>query len=524
MKSRISSLTLLVLTLLISGSVFSQNNSKDALNSITASEIKDHLYFLASDYLKGRVATTPEYAIASQYVSAQFAAAGLEPVVEDEDGNMSYFQGVPFAKTTYSDDFKWTISKGESKNELIHNEDFKVLLGSNLNHENLQLAWVGYGILEADNKWDDFKDLDLSGKMMVCISGAPTKKGKPVLPQEIHDKYVGPMGFQSKIGVLFSQGAAGLIFIDIDGSTGMQFEQMPSQFSTEKYVFKGNESSGGGSFPSIYIAKKEFLNTVMGDSKNNPLNDLEKILKNYKPQLLEDTFLNASIEILNEDIITSNNVIGMVRGTDPELQNEYIVVGAHLDHVKPQQGQICNGADDNASGSSGVIEIAEAIAMNPCKRSVLFVTWTAEEMGLIGSRFFVNSDLFPKEQLKFNINLDMIGRSSTENEESRAHYVVTNKKYVDELEAFIDELNDGITDFPLIVDNDTDSPGGSDHQSFISEGIPGFFFFSGLHSDLHRPTDDADKIDYPKAESISKLGFLIAQKLANMEVVPSFEK
>ncbi|MBT5425832.1 MAG: M28 family peptidase, partial [Bacteroidetes bacterium] len=374
-------------------------------------------------------------------------------------------------------------------------------------------------------KWNDFKGLDVKGKIMICMGGAPIKKGKPVLPEDIHKKYIGQQGFSTKISqTLFRKGAAGIILIDLDSEIGVGYDQIPSQISKEKYVFKGDDNeSQMGSFPSIYLVKSNFLNTIFADSKNNPLKNPDNILKHYKTQVLEDTYLTAGIEIISEDIILSNNVIGMVAGTDPELKNEYIVVGAHLDHVSPQQGQVCNGADDNASGSSGVMEIAEAVAMNPFKRSVIFITFTAEEMGLIGSRFFLNSDLFPKEQIKFNINMDMIGRSDPKNEESRAHYVVTHKKYVNELEAFINEINDGVTDFPLIINNDEDSPGGSDHQSFIGEDIPAFFFFSGLHRDLHRPTDDADKIDYPKAESISKLAYLIASKLANMETVPSFE-
>ena len=128
----------------------------------------------------------------------------------------------------------------------------------------------------------------------------------------------------------------------------------------------------------------------------------------------------------------------------------------------------------------------------------------------------------PLEQVKFKLNMDMIGRSSPENEESRAHYVVSDKKYIDALEEFINEMNEGVTDFPLIFDNDDDSPGGSDHQSFINAGIPAFFFFSGVHPDLHQPGDDAEKIDYAKAASICKLGYRITTKLANMETVPSF--
>ena len=275
--------------------------------------------------------------------------------------------------------------------------------------------------------------------------------------------------------------------------------------------------------PTIYLAKPEILNAFMGESKNNPLNDKENILKGYKTQVLADTYLSANVELISEETIMAKNVIGIVPGTDPELKDEIIVVGGHLDHVKPVNGQVCNGADDNASGSSGVMEIAEAVAMNPCKRTMVFITYTAEEMGLLGSRYFVDSELFPKDNFKFNLNMDMIGRSSTANEESRAHYVVTNKKYVDAIETFISDLNKGITDFPIIYDNDEDSPGGSDHQTFIGEGIPAFFFFSGMHRDLHQPGDDPEKIDYAKAESISRLGYLIVNKLGNMKTVPTFE-
>ncbi|MDZ7739213.1 MAG: M20/M25/M40 family metallo-hydrolase, partial [Bacteroidales bacterium] len=249
----------------------------------------------------------------------------------------------------------------------------------------------------------------------------------------------------------------------------------------------------------------------------------EDILSNYKPQLLKGVSLSSRINILSEELIETKNVAGIVTGTDSLLKDEYIIVGAHLDHVKPVNGQVCNGADDNASGSAGVIEIAEAIAMNPCRRSVVFITYTAEEMGLEGSRHFVGSEALPLEKMKFNINMDMIGRSSPVNSESRAHYVISDKKYINQIEDFINELNNEVCDFPLIFDNDDDSPGGSDHQSFMMAGIPAFFFFSGVHEDLHRPGDDPEKIDYDKAESISRLGYLITTKLANMEVVPSFK-
>ncbi|MBN1388962.1 MAG: M20/M25/M40 family metallo-hydrolase [Bacteroidales bacterium] len=498
-------------------------NAQNPIESITQAEIRDHIFFLASDYMNGRVGPSAEYEIAAQYVATQFAGAGLKPAIKNEEGYMNYFQGVPFIKTTYSDDISWTLIKEGKEIPLEHKEDFRFLTGNKLIYNKMELVWVGYGIEEPDYKWNDFEKLDVRGKIMVCIFGAPTKDGEPVLPEEVHKKYQGLRGFQSKASALFNKGAEGLILADLDGSTGMPFEMIPSEFSTEKYIYKGSDNNNRSeSIPLIYFVKPEFIELLMEGNKYNPMMNPENILKNYKPHEIEGVYMDSKVEILSEELITTKNVVGMVEGTDPELRNEFIVVGAHLDHVKPVNGQVCNGADDNASGSAGVIEIAEAVAMNPCKRSVVFITYTAEEMGLIGSRHFVGSNALPVDQIKFNLNMDMIGRSDPDNRDNRAHYVVTDKKYVDKLKEFITGLNDGVTDFPLIFDNDEDSPGGSDHQSYINKGIPAFFFFSGIHEDLHQPGDDPGKIDYAKAESICRLAYLITTKLANMDAVPTF--
>lgn len=491
--------------------------------SISAGELKSHIYFLASDFMAGRVGPSPEYRIAAQYVASQFRSAGLTPAVITEDGDAVYLQEVPFSKTRYGNKIEWSIKRGDKEIGLRHNIDFKILLSSSLSYNDMEVVYVGYGIDEPDFKWNDFEGLDTEGKILLCIGGAPLKKGKPVLPEEIHKKYSGPRGAQSKIMSFFNRGAAAIIIADVDGSTGWPFEMIPSQLKDEKYVYKGDvEGESSEMIPSIYLARPEIFNHFMEGSRYNPLNDTDNILKHYKPQVLEDIRFSGETEVISREDITTPNVIAMVRGTDPVLKDEYIVVGAHLDHVKPFNGQVCNGADDNASGSAAVIEIAEALAMNPCRRSVVFVTYTAEEMGLHGSDYFVNKGPFPLDKIKFNLNMDMIGRSGKGNEESRAHYVVTDKKYLEGLKIFISDINNGITDFPIIFDNDDDSPGGSDHMSFIKNDIPAFFFFSGIHADLHQPGDDPEKIDYPKAESIARLAFMITEKLANMDQVPDF--
>jgi hypothetical protein len=494
--------------------LFGQQTQDPALNSITADELRNHIFFLASDYLNGRQSVSAGYEIASQYVATQFAAAGLVPAVSP-DSAKGYFQQVPFAKRVFSEKVNWTLTVNGTEQELEHLKDFKVLMASQLNMDKQPLVFVGYGIEEPDAKWDDLKGLDLEGKIAVCLTGVPLKKGKPVLPEKINSRYSGDRGTYTKLfSGLGRKGVAAIILVTDEESTTMKFSVARENFSTEKTVYMGGkgERDRSGGFPQVFVVKPEFLDKILPAGADR-----------QKPADLKGVTLTSANKLISDEPVYSNNVIGIVPGTDPVLKNEYIVVGAHLDHVAPQQGKPSNGADDNASGSAGVIEIAGAMAQNPGKRTVVFITYTAEEMGLLGSSYFLESGLFPQDKIRFNINLDMIGRTGKGNEDTRAHYVVTDKKYLAAITSFIKELNTGITDFPILFDDDEHSPGGSDHMTFIGKGIPAFFFFSGVHPDLHRPGDDPDKIDYPKAAAISRLGYLIANKLANMEVVPSFE-
>ncbi|MDZ7738116.1 MAG: M28 family peptidase, partial [Bacteroidales bacterium] len=351
---------ILLSVFLFSAHLSAQNTGQEALNSITAAELRNHIFFLASDYLNGRVGPSAEYEIAAQYVATQFAAAELEPV-QTQDGNKSFFQDVPFVKTVYDDKIKWTLDIDGTDRQFVHRKDFKIVYGSTLNFENTPLVWAGYGIEEPEHKWNDFKNLETEGKIIVFMTGAPVKKDKPVLPDDIHNKYNGQRGFQAKISNLFSKGAAAIIMVDTENSGPMAFDAVTSRFNTETYEYKNTEQGSRRSRPAVFIVKPDFIDMVMGDKPYNPMKDNSGKLKNYQPQVIKDVQVNSSTEVLSRETINTKNVVGMVPGTDPVLRNEYIVVGAHLDHVKPRDGQVCNGADDNASGSAGVIEIAEAV-------------------------------------------------------------------------------------------------------------------------------------------------------------------
>ena len=506
----------------LSGLLHAQASIEEALNSITKAELKDHIYFLASDYMAGRVAPSAEYEVAARYVATQFESAGAVPLLKDEAGEATYFQEVPFLKTTFGREIKWIMKNKFETREFLHNEDFKILFSRAPENEKLDLVFVGYGIEEPDYGWNDFKGLDVEGKMLIVLNGAPMKEGKSILPEEVHAKYAETSNW-NKFWRLSRKGAKGIIIVDESRSGKMSWDSLESKAASEIYAYQGPGSDQGfRSRPTMYALNPEVVDAIFEGQPFSPAQIAEKGLRSYSCFQLEGISIETYFEVKEEKAITTKNVVAIVPGTDPALIHEYITVGAHLDHVAPVDGQVRNGADDNASGSSGVIEVAEAMAMNPGRRPVVFIAFTAEEMGLLGSNYFLNTGTLDKEMIKFNLNLDMIGRSSEENAETRAHYLVTHKKYLNQLSSFVGEINSNTINYPLLYNNDEDSPGASDHETFIDAGIPAFFFFSGVHEDLHKPGDDPDKIDYSKVESLSRLAYLITETLANMNEIPTF--
>ena len=524
MMKRIFIAVVMGMLLSCSQSIVAQEAESSPTESITEAEMRDHIFFLASDYMGGRVAPSAEYEIAAQYVATQFASGGVEPLISEEGNISGYFQEVPFEKLEFGEDAKWILNSKTGKKEFIHQVDYKILEGRFMPEEPMDVVFAGYGIREPDHGWNDYESIDIEGKIVMVMAGAPVKKGKAVLPDSLHQEYNSMMGLQKKIFPLFEQRPAAIIVIlDKQTSAMIPFDLMPSKLSKEMYRYLGpDESEDGFRIPMIYLVKDEVIRSIFEGQKYDPVNIEEDGIKKYQTYQLEDISIETQFTVLEKSEISFKNVVGIVKGTDPELSDQFITVGAHLDHVAYPTGEVANGADDDASGCAGVMEIAEAVAKNPPRRSVVFIAYTAEEMGLNGSHYFVNAGPFAIEEIKFNVNLDMIGRTTTENHETRSHYVIADSKYSSKLAPFIREINDETIQYPLIFDFDHRHSGSSDHASYHNAGIPAFFFFSGDHEDLHSPGDDASKIEYDKAVEISRLAYLITMKLANMDEVPTF--
>jgi hypothetical protein len=526
MKTILSHILTLLL-LFLAANLIAQSDQLKGVESITKAELRDHIYFLASDYLKGRVGTSPEYEIAAQYTASQFASGKLQAIESNKQCMDGYFQNVPFQKIVLDKRISMILSSKEGEQEFLHNEHYKVWNGTHLSEESLEVVFVGYGIQEPELGWDDLEGLDVEGKMVIMMSGPPINNGEAVFPDSIHQKYLGRAGFQARLLKLFEQRPAAL-FLALDTSMRRMFpfSERPSSLEEVHYQYQGySAESEGPEFPMIYFAKDDVIQMFFQGQKSSPALIEEKGLNKYRTFQLEDVRVETHFPVLESKEINLKNVVAVVPGTDPELSKEYITVGAHLDHVTLSSGQVANGADDNASGCAGVMEIAEAVAMDPPRRSVVFITYTAEEMGIKGSHFFVNSGPIAIEDIKFNVNLDMIGRTEQKNMETRAHMVSGPPEFKNSLVPFISDINEKSVNWSLIYDFDHRNIRtivGSDHYNYAKHGIPYVFFSSGLHEDIHGPGDDPEKIEYDKVTAISQLAYLITMKLANMDEVPSF--
>ena len=258
------------------------------------------------------------------------------------------------------------------------------------------MVFIGYGISEPDHGWDDVKGVDLKGKVAVMLLGTPMRDGKPVLPDAVDGSYQGIPG----IGRRIQSPGSGRTGPTRWWSSWTRSTPTPGTSCRTSSACRSSSigqaaARDGSPMPpaAVALVKGAQAEAIFAGQEYNPLGIPSRGLAGYKTFEFKDTRLSLGIRAAAEDF-ESMNVVGLVPGTDPALAHQVVTVGAHLDHLSPAGGKIRNGADDNASGSAGVLEIAEAVAARPLRRSVLFCLWTAEESGMAGSRQFLAAPRF----------------------------------------------------------------------------------------------------------------------------------
>jgi Zn-dependent M28 family amino/carboxypeptidase len=327
------------------------------VGTITLEEIRHRVYFLASDFLGGRRPDAPGYSIAAEYAASQFRSAGVRPALTGADGQPTYFQRVPLMGVTTSVDRPFTLSTTAGDRVIESLNDLK-LIGRGPSLSKVPMVFIGYGISEPDHGWDDLAGLDLKGKVAVMLAGAPSRDGKPVLPDAVHRSYQSIAGARRKVqSPRLRQNRPDALVIVADQEAADAWDLVPNVIGESQIQYRPGPGPGQAAVPPAAIAmvKGALAEAIFAGQNYNPLGIPKQGLSGYKTFEFEDVRLSLGLRADAVDF-ESVNVIGLVPGTDPALAGEFVTVGAHLDHINPAGSQIRNGADDNASGNARTVK------------------------------------------------------------------------------------------------------------------------------------------------------------------------
>ena len=457
--------------------------------------LKANMEFLASDELQGREASTFGGYVAGRFITNQLKKYGIES--HGEDG---FFQPFKLQSTRFDGSAITIKSDDNTTDTLKFIENFDIYSTGD-NADNSPVVFAGFGMIDSTQNINDYENIDVKGKTVVILRGIP----------EGYEGSRSASWTRTKSRNAQKAGAVGCIVIY--SSRTMQFWESEIESAKEERIGRISSSKNINTIILDSLTTKDFFNM--------PAKTYAAIRKELEDgQIEKGSSLNKSItwqikEIKNDH--TARNIIGILNGTDPALANQYVTLSAHYDHVGIKGGQVYNGADDNASGTTSVLECARQLSqLKENKRPVLFCFWDAEEKGLLGSDYFA-SHYDSLGELVVNINLDMIGR---EHEDSLA--VIGSGKLSSEFFNIVGNSNKETSNFVFDYTYDDENHPErlyyrSDHWSFAQRGIPAVFFFDAHDKDYHTPRDDADKINYLKLKKVVDLACDVVLKVANLD-------
>jgi len=501
-----------------------------ARRSIKGPMMVSHIQFLASKYCRGRETGDYGMKIADEYITSVLKGAGLQPA--GEFGR--YFQEVKLMEISLSDRIHLKIEDQTGGAATIKDAklewDYLPVKISGEMEASAPLVFAGYGITAPEHNYDDYKNLDARGKIVLVMRHEP---GENTDSSPFEGRKLSKHGtFLAKILDAQAHGAVGILLVtdplnhqDLSVSGGgflsgtqwasLREKRMKDDEDFKYMKFEKHMKIVGDDFgvkiPAVQIDGK-LAESLLGD--NYSLRRLqEEIDKTLKPRSFslpgKKIFLEVRFETKPVD---AHNIVAKVEGSDPVLKDEVVIVGAHYDHEgKDNHGDVYPGANDNASGSAAVMELARAFReLEPKpKRTILFILFTAEEKGLLGARYYVDNPLFPLEKTVAMIDLDMISRNNVD------QLSLVGKYQYPQLFKIVEVINKNTANFELNSNVDAFIRN-SDHFPFMRKKIPSLFFNSGEHADLHTPRDTVDLIDAEKTEKAAQLVFLTLWEIANL--------
>lgn len=469
-------------------------------NTITAEDMKKHLFIIAGPEMEGRNTPSPGLERAADYIENHFKAVGLTP-----GNNGSYRQQFPLYRDSVT---STSLKVNGTAFELT--QDFQP--NANMNHTAdfrfSEVVFAGYGIV--DGATDDYRDLDVKGRVVLILDGAPAGF-KPS-----QTGWTAASNIFGKMRNAQAKGAAAVLIVY-------------GNFPRKTFIANSNYTLTGYTpsiMPQTYFVSEGVAASIMGA-------DGKDIINKMKTAPLASKVYKANIDLgfaKKTSIEYTSNVLGVLEGTDKK--DEYVIITAHYDHEGKRDGVIYYGADDDGSGTTTVLELAEAFSLakkagKGPRRSIIFMTVAGEEKGLWGSAYYANNPIFPLEKTTVDLNIDMVGRVGEEyqnNAKDSANYVyiIGDDKLSSDLEPITNKVNNQYT--KLKLDRKYNDPNDknrfyyrSDHYNFAEKGVPVIFYFNGVHADYHRPTDTPDKINYPLMAKRAKLIYHTALEMANRD-------
>ena len=473
----------------------------------------EHVKFLASDELEGRGNGGPGLETAADYIAAQFKQAGLEPAGDSG----TYFQRFEMITGLSVDPGNtFTMQAGRTSVSFDIGRDYELASTSrdaSPDGEPLPVVFAGYGISAPALRYDDYTGIDATGKAVLIFTHEPQEND----PRSAFEGQTNTIHstMMRKVEVARRQGAKAMIVIDdpVHRPNIDRFRRWLREPQAEEY-----------GLPVFYVSRDLVQRTLA--LRLNLRTTADEIDRDFAPKsrALPDVTLRA-VDRTTKVRKPVRNVVGVLKGSDASLQSESVIVGAHYDHLgrsgrfsmsQGSTGQIHHGADDNASGTAAIIEMAKAAvgARGEFKRSVVFVAFAGEEHGLLGSSHYVNHPVRSLENTIAMINLDMVGRTG-------GRVLVDGLANAPSIEANL-KAAESSSSLKLKALRGGPGAGASDDASFLLRKIPSINFFSGFHTDYHRPTDTWEKIDAAGGAAVADLALALARQLANRAERPAF--
>ena len=478
---------------------FSQNYSNiDFAHRISEKDIEKNVEALCSSKMQGRETGTKGQKNAAAYIYSQFKQSGLKAIDKSMD-SLSYFQTLKLSKLRLP-----SGSIQVNKKTFYNYKDFVADPIQDSISNNLEVIFIGGAPIE------NFSNIDFTNKAVLFLTS------------NFHKAF-------SQANQIWKHSKPSLILFNdpINTKAFNRYIHLKKRIRSNKFYLNKPIKD------SLYFKEHSNFYTYLKKTHPIPISTrLAKEISGLRSKQLMQLASNGLNQkmitsrlkfklIKEDDTIETENVLALIEGT--EKPDEYIIISAHYDHLGTHNGLVFHGANDNASGTSALIEIAKAFK-DACeknqspKRSILFVAFTAEEKGLLGSQFFVNNSPIPLKSIKTNLNMDMLGRTDSNHKLSDYVYLLGTSDLKPKLKAMSDSLN--ALHPKLELDYEYDSPhnplyGASDQASFVAKRIPAIMYFNGLHQDYHTEKDTPDKLNYKNIERVAHLVFLTAWELAN---------